>query len=94
MEEAIYSFKLAGFILLGIIVVPLLLGSLLRVVPFSGAIMSFGFVLFLLHVILGSHYWIDASHFSEDTKLDLKYAVFGVILFLLIVLVVWAKVSD
>ena len=94
MDQAIYSFKLAGIVLLGIVVVFAVFGPLLRAVPFSSAFISFGFVLFLLHIILGSQYWIDASHFSEHTKAILKYAVLGVIFALLIVMVVWANTDD
>jgi len=94
MDEAIYSFKLAGVLFIAIVVGLCLFGALLRAIPLGTTVIAFGFVLVVLHVILGFYHWIEASSFSEDTETTLKYIVLGVIFVLLLALVIWAKTAD
>jgi hypothetical protein len=94
MEDAIFSFKVAGFLFFAIVIALCLFGALLRAIPFGTTVVAFGFVLVVLHVILGLYYWIEASHFSEDTQTTLKYIVLGIVFALLLAVVIWAKTAD
>jgi predicted membrane channel-forming protein YqfA (hemolysin III family) len=77
MDDAIFAFKCAGFILLGLVVVLGMFGRWIKVIPFGSAAAAFGFVLFVLHIILGFFYWIQASHLSAGTQDVLKDLVLG-----------------
>lgn len=94
MDDAIFAFKCAGFILVGLVVVLGVFGRWIKVIPFGTAAAAFAFLLFILHIILGFFYWIQASHWSHSTQDILKDIVLGAIFLALLVLVCWANMSE
>lgn len=94
MEDAIFSFKVAGFLFVALVVLLVMFERLMRAIPFGVALAEFAFVPCILHVILGCYYWIEASDFSEDTQTTLKYVTLGVVFTLVLAFAIWTEMAD